>query len=418
MKKIIILELVLLIMGTTFQGDSPSGWFQQTLPSNTPVADLYFLDSLTGFVLARKSTSDSSFIYKTTDGGNNWNTVYNNSLFLSSIQFTDINTGYSVGATDWAFVLKTTDNGNNWFAQSYFGAGQLDDICFVNNDTGWTVSTHLQYGGIFRTTNGGQSWQQQLGASSRPSRVFFINHDTGWAICNSQSDVYKTTNSGLNWNFQSHFLAVGEIFFSSNDTGWIIGGKVSTGSGLMITTDGGNNWYDVNTPEVLGLPKLFFIDNKKGWAGHVPNNILATIDGINWGYQYSPIWNSNTVYFVDSIRGWAGYSGLVKTTDGGGVITDVKNNTTEIPKDYFLEQNYPNPFNSITNIKFQMINSGIVEIKVFDISGKILKILTSGKYNTGEYIVRFDSGDLPSGIYFYRMETNNYTETKKMILLK
>lgn len=101
----------------------------------------------------------------------------------------------------------------------------------------------------------------------------------------------------------------------------------------------------------------------------------------------------------------------------------IKQVSTEVPQSYSLEQNYPNPFNSVTSIKFSVplwrgSGGGFVTLKVFDLLGREVATLVNEKLNPGTYEVRFESGNLPSGIYFYRMETDRFIETKKLILVK
>ncbi|MBN1634342.1 MAG: PQQ-dependent sugar dehydrogenase [Ignavibacteria bacterium] len=96
----------------------------------------------------------------------------------------------------------------------------------------------------------------------------------------------------------------------------------------------------------------------------------------------------------------------------------ISGNNNIIPEKYFLEQNYPNPFNSITIVKFQILNAGIASIKVFDISGKEVSTILNNKLNPGTYEIRFDAGDLPSGIYFYMMIADGFRETRRMVIIK
>jgi agmatine/peptidylarginine deiminase len=88
------------------------------------------------------------------------------------------------------------------------------------------------------------------------------------------------------------------------------------------------------------------------------------------------------------------------------------------PEKFELEQNYPNPFNSMTNVKFQILNAGNVKITVFDLTGREVKTLVNGLKQAGTFEVIFDAGNLPSGIYFYKLEAGEFTAIKKMILLK
>lgn len=87
-------------------------------------------------------------------------------------------------------------------------------------------------------------------------------------------------------------------------------------------------------------------------------------------------------------------------------------------RDYVLSQNYPNPFNPMTKIKFSLPKSEIVQIKVYNILGKEIQTLLNEYKKAGTYEVDFDASNLPSGVYFYRMISGSYSETKKMILLR
>jgi len=90
----------------------------------------------------------------------------------------------------------------------------------------------------------------------------------------------------------------------------------------------------------------------------------------------------------------------------------------EIPNEYSLEQNYPNPFNPITKIRFAIPNSGFTTLKIFDILGKEVTTLINESLKPGIYETKFDATILTSGIYFYRLQTSNFTEIKRMILIK
>ncbi len=99
-------------------------------------------------------------------------------------------------------------------------------------------------------------------------------------------------------------------------------------------------------------------------------------------------------------------------------ITGISQLSSETPAEYNLKQNYPNPFNPVTNISYEVLKSGNVKISVFDISGKKLTDIVNQFHSTGSYNVTFDGTDFPSGSYFYRMESADFSVVKKMILLK
>ena len=98
--------------------------------------------------------------------------------------------------------------------------------------------------------------------------------------------------------------------------------------------------------------------------------------------------------------------------------TGISGNTNEVPSEYSLSQNYPNPFNPVTNIKFNLPKDGNVSFKIFDIFGKEIENYVDGFLQKGSYSVEFDGTNLASGIYFYTLKTDNFSDRKKMILLK
>lgn len=98
--------------------------------------------------------------------------------------------------------------------------------------------------------------------------------------------------------------------------------------------------------------------------------------------------------------------------------TGIENNSVEIPENYFLSQNYPNPFNSTTRFEFKIPIRSYISIGIFDILGKEIKVISKGFLNSGFYSYYYDASELPSGIYFYRLQSNKFTDTKKMVIIK
>jgi WD40 repeat protein len=106
---------------------------------------------------------------------------------------------------------------------------------------------------------------------------------------------------------------------------------------------------------------------------------------------------------------------FIDTTEN---IIGVHNNHGSIPDNYSLSQNYPNPFNPSTTIDYQLPVSGFVKISVFDVLGQEVKTLVNEYKQAGSYNVRFDASELPSGVYFYKITSNDFTSTKKLTLIK
>jgi hypothetical protein len=98
------------------------------------------------------------------------------------------------------------------------------------------------------------------------------------------------------------------------------------------------------------------------------------------------------------------------------VITGIASNNRNLK--YSLEQNYPNPFNITTTINYHLANNSNVSLKVFDITGKEIAVLVNKKQNTGNHKVEWDASQFSSGVYFYKLTTDNYIDTKKMLMIK
>jgi hypothetical protein len=210
---------------------------------------------------------------------------------------------------------------------------------------------------------------------------------------------------------------------------------------LFYTSDGGNNW----TPIAGNLE-----ENPDG-SGNGPSVRWASIMNHN-GQIYYLVATSTGVYSTTSLNGmntqWSAEAVsvvgnivctmiLTRDTDGfiavgshgNGLftastgITSVNDQTGTLPASFTLDQNYPNPFNPTTKIKFSVPDTGtksaeLLQLRVYDISGSEVATLVNENRSPGVYEVEFNAGGLTSGVYFYRLETGGFAETKKMILLK
>jgi hypothetical protein len=88
------------------------------------------------------------------------------------------------------------------------------------------------------------------------------------------------------------------------------------------------------------------------------------------------------------------------------------------PLAFYLKQNYPNPFNNVTNIQYQLLKPNYTTIKIYDILGKAIETIVSDHQDKGEYRVKWSAKDLSSGVYFYRLQSGNFSEVKKLVLQK
>jgi len=99
-------------------------------------------------------------------------------------------------------------------------------------------------------------------------------------------------------------------------------------------------------------------------------------------------------------------------------VTNIGQGDNDIPQDFSLSQNYPNPFNPSTNITFSLPKKSIVLLKVFDLLGREVVTLMRQEKSAGTYHVTFDASKLPSGVYFYRLTAGDFTQVKKMLMIK
>jgi photosystem II stability/assembly factor-like uncharacterized protein len=419
MKKIIFVLVFYYSLFITHY--SLSQWMPVNSGTSVNLSKIQFVNSQTGWACGFQSMPTQYTLIKTTNGGLNWISQISNlpsgNRFMS-LYFTDANMGYAAGADG---LIKTTNGGSNYFAVTS-SAIVVYDCFFTNANTGWIVwldSTAR----IAKTTNGGTNWTPQgagISSSEQISCVYFANANTGW--CAGINTIYKTTNGGTSWSAQSlpQATLINKVFAISPESAWILGYGT-----VLSTTNGGTNWVlksigTSNTPL-----SAYFLNANTGYVCTNPRNVYKTTNnGLNWTAQMSDTAQSlNSIYFTSQDTGYVcGTTGKIYKTVNGGTI-GIREIENEIPENFELLQNYPNPFNPTTSIKYSIpsiVNrqSSIAILKVYDILGKEVTTLVNEKQSPGTYEVTFDGTALTSGVYFYKLETQSYKETKKMILLK
>jgi hypothetical protein len=133
----------------------------------------------------------------------------------------------------------------------------------------------------------------------------------------------------------------------------------------------------------------------------------------NWSQTTAGTTNAASCLFSPGITPPAGLTFIFTPPPVGIVRT-----SNQIPDNFRLYQNYPNPFNPISNIKFQMSNFAFANLKVYDVLEKEVVTLVNEQLEPGTYEVVFDGTNYPSGVYFYLLKTDEFVETKKMIIIK
>lgn len=254
-------------------------WFYQNGNTTESFLDGFFINSQTGWLCGGHGTYNHTQISKTTDGGNNWVTIYyhpTNGLAFH-IQFINLNTGWISLAN--GKILKTTDGGTSFSMISLGTNKTLASLYFINQNTGWAVGTD---GYICKTTNGGQNWTNQVNnIYYNLLSVFFINENTGF-ICGDSGTILKTTNSGINWIPKSSNVTtwLNSVYFINSNTGWIVGGNYNGGvSSILNTINGGESWHPQSSPVTSWLADVIFVNSDTGWTCGRNGIILKTTSG-------------------------------------------------------------------------------------------------------------------------------------------
>lgn len=178
---------------------------------------------------------------------------------------------------------------------------------------------------------------------------------------------------------------------------------------LQISTNFGATWINLPgkyTENIGGQPSYHRIHH---WISERIN--LNPYVGQRIRIRFNYVTNGSVPgdgFYFDNFR-------VVNYSDS---LVGVSYNGNEIPSRYYLHQNYPNPFNAATKIKFDLPSESYVKISVYDILGGEIRILINQGLKAGSYESEFNAGDLPSGVYFYKLEAGEFTEVRKMMLIK
>jgi len=418
--------VVILLFYHFFLAAVSAQWIQQVSGTTDQLLRVKFINRYTGWTCGYNGR-----MLKTTNGGINWN-IQNtgiSGITLRSLNVVDSNILYSVGLQ--RTIIKTTNGGNNWIIlnDGQMGSSSYWGSYFINASTGWICSNSQK---ILKTTNGGISFDSVYIPTTFMYDVYFINPLEGLA-CGQGASMYKTTNGGLNWSFITVPTggALADFYnfsFINYNTGFVIG---DGNRRLFKTTNFGLTWDSTGSAPGYEFSYFVFFRNAlTGWTGGSSAFLHKTTNGgYNWYHENISHFGTGFfggVYFYNDTIGWAvGAPGKILYTETGGQITQIINTKEQISNSFELYQNYPNPFNPNTNIKYQIAlrggsstNNKFITLKIFDLLGREVAILVNEFQKTGTYEVVFDASGLTSGIYFYKLTCGDFSETKRMLLIK
>jgi photosystem II stability/assembly factor-like uncharacterized protein len=300
MKKFYILTIISMLLSISAFPHSVWNIQNNSMPGTT-FKSVYFVNNNTGWTVGNQG-----LVYKTTNGGTNWNGQTVTSYDLESVYFFDSNTGWIVGG-EWygiQLIMKTTNGGVNWTQQSTSVIGLLNSVYFTSIDTGWIAGNQ----GLLKTINGGTNWiSQPNGIFGSLSSVYFIDHNTGWIAGNQ--GMLKTINGGENWIGGNP--GGNSFHFGDRNIGCAVGYQ-----SVSNTTNGGDSWR-TTYPVPFNLNSIYFANNRLGWIVGESGILLETIDG---GYSWADeLITDNedlySVFFINPAKGWAvGENGLILST--------------------------------------------------------------------------------------------------------
>ena len=356
-----------------------------------------------------------------------------------------------------------------------------DFDCWASSTGGYYIfldslgSNNLRrYGSV----NGGVSWTQVGLVSSASAGVFiqksmtgdtcvlmyyrdpFVSDTTTQGITLAR---YRESGSGLlsSVNFIQPLIPAGlqrdqfaGVLIGS--TGWVIYTEGAPGArNLMLLTSSNNGanwsahvaltagtadkyWFDM-TPYSVGSGglDLIYYHDSTGGPSNTTDKIVYTNAGLTAPGTFAAGTSISQFYPQFSARGyrpllveyynaggdvaalWVGVDGANRRLyfDRLNAVTSV-NNETGIPEMYSLSQNYPNPFNPNTKIDFSIPKNSLVTIKIYDVLGKEVAVLVNKDLTAGSYTVDFNASTLTSGVYFYNISAGDFTDTKKLVLVK
>jgi photosystem II stability/assembly factor-like uncharacterized protein len=450
-----------------------NNWQFGTITSSATFRSIEMVNNNIGYIVGSNSS-----VYKTTNGGTSWDsltTTITPGQDLYKVDFVNTNTGWAFSNTsDAGTIWKTTDAGATWTQQVLTGQSGNDSRIFnahmLNDTLGWVVNSTPR---PFKTTDGGNSWALQPLSDSYTGTLYdiqMINENLGYCV-GGGGRFYRTTDSGNNWLYDTIPNIPAGVVVTNYNVDFVDAnyGIISTGSGFTFaTTNGGESWivYGTSGAALYGVTSVrktssqldIFTVGAFGYVFKFQNylipvemvsfnaNVSGQIVTLNWatatetnnqgfaierkttGEEYTQIAfiggkgttaEKQTYNYTDNVSSGK-YFYRLKQIDFDGSFTNSSEIEVDVtlPIKFALEQNFPNPFNPITTINYSIPKDGFVSLSVFNLIGEKVAELVNSNIKAGSHQINFDASKFSSGIYFYKLESGSFTETRKMILMK
>ncbi|MDP3149058.1 MAG: FISUMP domain-containing protein [Ignavibacteria bacterium] len=417
--------------------------------------DVGYIDKGYGFsirCLKDETSSVGSIIISSPNGGENWQVGTNKNITWTSSNVTNVKIEYtSNNGTSWATIISNTPataNSYSWLIPNTPSSQCKVKICDVGNSAVNDESDNLYQitsansnpcSGISAITFSGKTYNTVVIGSQCWLKE---NLDVGTMILGNQSqsnnsliEKYCYDNNPNNCNMYGGLYQWNEAmgYSSTPDIKGICpdGWHIPTWSEFQTLGTSVN--HDGNALKAIGQGTgIGTGTNTSGFtgllAGYRSNDGYYDLVGIQADFWSSTEYDAANARalelrynssFIDSPGAPKDLFGIsvrcIKNESGTGVEGDDRK---EFPIKYSVFQNYPNPFNPNTTIRYDLPKEGMVTIKIYDLLGREVKTLVDEYKSAGSYNVEFNASNLSSGTYIYRMVTENFTEIKKLILMK
>ena len=362
-----------------------------------------------------------SGVFRSSDAGNSWEAVNKGLGNMSTLAITENNDKLFLGTASG--VYTSTDNGDSW---SFSGLKNHYIDCIAAS--GLKVFAGVSAGtGIFVSTDFGLSWDSCRAITSFIECIAVVDS----IILGGGNGIYRSTDNGLIWiPADSGLSEMGGIYYPSINSIAVIYDSVNNRHanlfaasdvyGIFRSTDYGISWNSVGlnyqmvrSMTTIGSTILVgMLDSGKVY--------VSTNNGNSWKLVDEALTTNNPLTsFVSS------NTNIFAGTEGDGVwrrplsdLVAVKSQRNMSPQKFSLEQNFPNPFNPTTTISFDLPERSKVQLKIFNILGEEVKDLINEEKAAGHYEYQWNARGLASGVYFYRLKSGSFVETKKLILLR
>lgn len=396
-----------------------SGWTVQNAGITTLIRSIKSLDRNIGWI-----TADESVIRRTTNGGMTWDTIPSPTQVPWTIAALNDSIAMVSHYGSSAIIYRTTDGGVSWTSVFEQQGGFIDALLMVDQHIGFALGDPVNgQWTVLTTTDAGVTWQHcaneppQIGVEYGWTQSFCTIGTRHFWFGSDEAKIYRSTDGGESWSYTVTSSALCSAVSFTDSMNGVAGFYDGT---VAYSSDGGVTWNDATPP---GSGSIWGITNdgiRSFWLPRGDTAFVSTDRGRTWQSEFAGPWGGY-LRDINFSRDGSVLSGWVGSSEGGvaryeGVVTSL--HTPGSSSFFSLDQNYPNPFNPTTTIAYDLPVDGHVALTVYDVLGKEVLILVNEHQKAGHHVTTLDASRLSSGIYFYRIQAGEFSQTRKVVLVR